>query len=94
MEIQCAKSEPAPATNPPSEPQAAKEAEATVTLPSDELAWAQAHAAREGTTVATVVTDVVRKPSQAEAEAWLREVNPDPAPEELEAVMREWRGAP
>jgi hypothetical protein len=26
-------------------------------------------------------------------EAWLREVNPEPTPEELDAIEREWQGA-
>lgn len=85
MSAEAAKSTPPPPA-PPSTP--------VVTLASEELAWAQARAEREGRTVSAVVTEAVRRQRQSEAwaevETWLREANPEPTADELEAVMREW----
>jgi hypothetical protein len=92
MEAQSAKSEPAPApTSPPAGP-----AVPVVTLPNEELAWAQARAERAGTTVSAVVTDAVRQARQAEAWAefrdWALQGQPPISDDERAAAEREWRG--
>jgi hypothetical protein len=92
MEARSTKSEPAP---PPAAPPVGSE-EPAVTLPHEELAWAQARAARAGTSVTAVVTDAVRQARQAEAWAefrdWALQGQPPISDEERAAAEREWRG--
>lgn len=64
-----------------------------VTLATEDLAWAQARADRQGTTVSAVVTEAIRRQRQNEArERLLADLGTDDLTEaELAAVEAEWR---
>lgn len=66
---------------------------AAITLASEDLAWAQARAECQGTTVSAVVTEAVRRQRQNEARRRLLvELGTDDLTEpELAAVEAEWR---
>jgi hypothetical protein len=81
--------EAAKSTPPPS---AVQQTEAVVTLATEEFAWAQARAVREGKTMSAVVSEALRRQRQSEAvRRYLAEFPDDVTEADLVAVEVEWR---
>jgi hypothetical protein len=86
MSMEAAKSPPPPPSS------AIQQTEAVVTLATEEFAWAQARAEREGKTVSAVVSEAVRRQRQSEAvRRYLAEFPDDITEPDLAAVEAEWR---
>lgn len=69
----------------------------SVSVTTDELAWARKEAARTKTSLSAVVSETIRRARQREARLVLLEELGEVArvtPEEMERIRAEWKGSP